>query len=258
MDALNLLPLFLLVLVRLASFFFTAPVFSYRGIPARFKIGLSACFAWIVTLSMHDHAVPLTGAFPLIVMKEALIGLSIGFAAGLLFYAIQIAGGFIDLQTGFAIANLIDPNNGMQTPITGQFLYVLMIVFFFAADAHHMFLNGIYYSFQWVPVEGKATALFSGAGAHDISQLFLQMFAIAFQMALPIVGSLFLVDVAVGIVARTVPQLNVFVVGLPLKIAASLLILFFAMPLYVAFFRDLFDWAASGMRDFMALLGSPK
>lgn len=258
MNLLDLLPVFLLVLVRLTSFFMTAPVFSYKTIPAQFKIGFAVAFALIITMTLDPHQhVQFNGDYPLLIIKEAIVGLAIGFTAGLLFNAVQIAGAFIDLQMGLSIANLIDPNSGAQTPLSGQFLYIIMIVFFFTVDAHHMLLNGIFYSYQMIPIDKMTLPLFDGPSTQMIVQLFVKMFAVAFQMALPIVGSLFLVDVAVGIVARTVPQLNVFVVGLPLKIGVGLLILFIIMPLYVTMFRDIFEWSAEAMKDFMTLLGRP-
>jgi flagellar biosynthesis protein FliR len=255
MNLLNMLPVFLLVLVRMTSFFMTAPVFSYRTIPAQFKIGLAVAFSLIITMTLDQSHLQFSADFPLLVLKEAIVGLALGFVAGIIFNAVHVAGAFIDLQMGLSVANLIDPNSGIQTPITGQFLYIIMIVFLFTIDAHHMLLNGIFYSYQMVPIDKIDLPLFDGPSTQMIVQLFVKMFAVAFQMALPIVGSLFLVDVAVGIVARTVPQLNVFVVGLPLKVGVGLLILFIIMPLYVTMFRDIFEWSAEAMKDFMTLMG---
>ncbi|MFC4617358.1 flagellar biosynthetic protein FliR [Camelliibacillus cellulosilyticus] len=257
MNVLNDFPAYLLVLVRMTCFLMTAPVFSYRAIPTRFKVGLAAVFSLLITITLSGNAIKINGDYSLLLMKEAVVGLAIGFVGALLLYALQVAGAFIDLQMGFAMANLIDPGSGMQTPITGQFFYIIMVVFFFSVDAHHMFLNGIYYSFQLIPLSQLTVPMTDGQTVHMIIELFVKMFAIALQMALPIVACLFLVDVAVGLVARTVPQINVFVVGLPLKIGVGLLILFIAAPLYVMLIRELFDWSAEGMKNFMTWLGSP-
>ncbi|MGV3489404.1 MAG: flagellar biosynthetic protein FliR [Tuberibacillus sp.] len=257
MNVLNVLPAFLLVLVRLTSFFMTAPIFSYRTIPAQFKIGLAVAFSLIITMTLQPEHLQFNNNYALLVLKETIVGLSLGFVAGLLLNAVYIAGSFIDMQMGLSVANLIDPNSGVQTPITGQFLYIIMIVFLFTIDAHHMLLNGIFYSYQIIPIDKLTFSIFDGPAIHSIVLLFVKTFAVAFQMALPIVGSLFLVDVAVGIVARTVPQLNVFVVGLPLKIGVGLLILLIVMPLYVTMFRDLFQWSAEAMNNLMTLMGRP-
>ncbi|WP_027726040.1 flagellar biosynthetic protein FliR [Tuberibacillus calidus] len=255
MEIIQALPAFLLVLVRLTCFFLTAPVFSYRTIPAPFKIGLAGVFAYLITLTLDPAQFMINSHYALLVLKEATVGLTLGFMAGLLFYAVYTAGAFIDLQMGLSIANLIDPNSGVATPLTGQFLYIIMMVFLFTVDAHHMLLNGIFYSFQMLPLD-QLSLRFDGGVVHEMVLVFVKMFAISFQMALPIVGSLFLVDLAVGIMSRAVPQLNVFVVGLPLKIGVGLVILFILMPLYVIIFREIFQSSTDLLHELMTLLGS--
>ncbi|GGH82182.1 flagellar biosynthetic protein FliR [Pullulanibacillus pueri] len=256
MNIVQEFPLFLLVLVRMTSFFLVAPLFSYKTIPSRFKLSFAIIFSFIITLTLTSQKVEWGSQYPLLLVKEAIVGLSIGFVAGILFYAIQLAGTFIDLQMGFAMANLINPENGSSTPLSGQFLYIIMMVFLFTTNAHYMILNGIYYSFQLVPIDVVGIHLDQGSTAHFVTELTAKMFAIALQMALPIVGCLFLVDVAVGIIARTVPQLNVFVVGVPLKIGIGLIILLVVMPLLVAMFREVFELSADAMKEFMTYLGS--
>ena len=256
MNITQVFPLFLLILVRMTSFFFTAPLFSYKTIPARFKLSFAIIFSFIITMTMQDKIIEWNADYSLLLLKEVLVGLSIGFVAGILFYAIQLAGAFIDLQIGFAVANLINPESGTSTPLTGQFLYIIMMVFMFTINAHYMILNGIYYSFQLVPVDTLSIGLTHSSTTEYVVHLTVTMFAIALQMALPIIGCLFLVDVAVGIIARTVPQLNVFVVGLPLKIGVSLIILVVTMPLLVGMFREVFEMTADAMKEFMSYLGS--
>jgi flagellar biosynthesis protein FliR len=253
-EILTLFPSFLLCLVRLSCFFLTAPIFSYRNMPSQYKIGLSCILAYLATVTLNDTTLVINGAFLLLVLKEALVGLSMGFVAGLFFYAVQMAGTFIDLQMGLSMASVINPESGMQTALTGQLLYVFMMLFLFTVDAHHMLINGVLDSFQAIPLNQLSLGAAPGDLAHYITQVFLSSFAAALQMALPIVGSLFLVDVAVGIVARTVPQLNVFVVGLPLKIGVGFLLLLIVIPLYITFFRYLFDQTTTLFQTFQSLL----
>ncbi|GGE46410.1 flagellar biosynthetic protein FliR [Pullulanibacillus camelliae] len=256
MNSIQALPLFLLVLVRLTSFFLTAPLFSYKTIPARFKLAFAVIFSFIITATMSTKAVEWSAQYPLLLLKEVVVGLGIGFVSGILFYAVQLAGAFIDIQMGFAVATLINPESQTSSPLTGQFFYILMMVFLFATNAHYMLLNGIYYSFQMIPVDKMAVGINQSPATFHVIHLTVSMFAIALQMALPILGCLFLVDVAVGIIARTVPQLNVFVVGIPLKIGVSLIILLIIMPIYVAMFREIFELTSDAMKDFMNYLGS--
>jgi len=253
-EILTLFPSFLLCLVRLSCFFFTAPIFSYKNMPSQYKIGLSCILAYLAAVTLHDTSLGLNDTFTLLVLKEALVGLSMGFVAGLFFFAVQMAGSFIDLQMGLSMASVINPESGTQTPLTGQLLYVFMLLFLFTVDAHHMLINGVLDSFQAIPINKLSFGATPGNLAQFITQVFLSSFAAALQMALPIVGSLFLVDVAVGIVARTVPQLNVFAISPPLKIGLGFILLIIVIPLYITFFRYLFDQTTTLFQTFQSLL----
>ncbi|WKB34857.1 flagellar biosynthetic protein FliR [Terrilactibacillus sp. S3-3] len=179
-----------------------------------------------------------------------------GFVAGLIVYAVQLAGAYIDLQMGFAIANTISPDNGVSSPITGQFLNALTLLFFLGVDAHHMLLNGILYSFRLVPLDSLAVHLSSGSTEQYVIRVFMQMVIISFQLAMPIVSCLFLVDVALGLVARTVPQVNVFVVGLPLKMIVGFAIMLIVFPMFISLFRVIFDSMTDIFSGYLQLLGS--
>lgn len=257
MSLFNALPLLLLIFARLISFIATMPIFSYRTIPAPVKIGLAAVLALLVDVTiLESQTVPLDGRFVLLLLKEILVGLSMGFVAGIITYGVQLAGAFIDMQIGFAIANVISPESGVPTPLTGQFLYLLQLLFFLGVNAHHMLINGILSSFQMIPVTDLSVAFGSGSTVEFVVRVTAQMFLIAAQLALPIVGCLFLVDVAVGLVARTVPQVNVFVVGLPLKVVAGFAVMLVVFPSLIGLFRIIFESMTSIFSDFMRLLGS--
>ncbi|TGB00295.1 flagellar type III secretion system protein FliR [Sporolactobacillus shoreae] len=256
MQILNAIPVFLLVLVRVASFLVTMPIFSYRTIPNTAKIGFAVALSLLIDMTVFkSQVVPLNDSFVLLILKEALIGLSMGFVTGILTYAVQFGGSVIDLQIGFAIANTISPENGSATPLTGQLLYMLQILFFLGVDAHHMLLNGLMYSFNLFPVDRLAIHLASGNTAEFVGRLTAQMLVIGMQLAMPVVGCLFLVDVAIGLIARTVPQVNVFVVGLPLKIIVGFLIMLIVFPAFIVLFRVVFDSMTDAFSTYMRLLG---
>ena len=119
-------PAFLLIFMRITAFFVTMPFFSYRNIPNTHKIGFSFFLAWIMFFSLDPPAIEVDGQFIMLIVKEVLLGLTIGFSAYFILAAIQIAGSFIDFQMGFAIANVIDPQTGAQSPLVGQFLYTFV------------------------------------------------------------------------------------------------------------------------------------
>jgi flagellar biosynthesis protein FliR len=256
MIDLNSLPAFLLILTRVSAFFLTIPVFSYRNLPAAHKIGLSLFLAWIMLYAVDPAPVPVDGTFLILVIKEAMIGLTIGFIAAIVFYALQVAGGFIDLQMGFAIANVFDPQTGIQTPLMGRYLYTFAVLFLLATDGHHMLLDGIFYSYQFLPVGSDLAGMGDGSVAKYAVNVFSGMFLIALQMAIPIVGTLFLADLALGIVARTVPQMNIFVIGLPVKILIALILFLVVMPAFFVSIQLLIDEMREAMRNMMELLGA--
>lgn len=246
---------FLLILVRVTSFFVTMPIFSYKTIPTTHRIGLSFFLAWIMYYTIDMPSFALDETFFLLVLKEALVGLMIGFTAYMILTAVQIAGGFIDFQMGFAIANVIDPQTGAQNPLMGQYLYTFALLFLLATNGHHLLLDGIFYSYQFIPID-QAFINFGNEGLLEfVIKSFNKAFVIAFQMAIPVVGSLFIVDVALGILARTVPQLNIFVVGIPIKIIVSFVILLIVMAVMMTVVGQLFEYILVTMRGLMELMG---
>ncbi|MGE8204067.1 flagellar biosynthetic protein FliR [Heyndrickxia sp. NPDC080065] len=246
---------FLLIFVRVSAFFVTMPLFSYRTIPAIYKIGLAFFLAWLMYYTIDIQGFEINGKYFMLLIKEAMVGLSIGFIAYLLLSAIQIAGGFIDFQMGFAIANVIDPQTGTQSPLMGQYLYSFALLLLLALNGHHIILDGIFYSYQFIPID-KALFSFGDANLIDfVIRTFGKMFVIAFQMSIPVVAVIFLVDVGLGIIARTVPQLNIFVVGFPVKIAVSFIVLFIVMGVIFLVCQQLFEYMFYTMRDVMKLVG---
>ncbi|GEM00785.1 flagellar biosynthetic protein FliR [Halolactibacillus halophilus] len=251
---LDYVTVYLLVFGRLAGFFVTLPIFSYRNIPTQFKIGFAAFVSLMIMFTLDIPVIALDLTFVFLLVKEVIIGLIIGFVANIIMTAIQIAGNFIDFQMGFAIANVIDPQTGAQGPVIGQYLYILALMFLLAVDGHHLLIQGAIHSFDVIDVDqlidlGQDSLLITAIN------MFNQLFLIAFQMAIPIVGTLFLVDVTLGIIARTVPQLNVFVVGIPLKIGVSLFVLSLFMMAYIDLVKRLVHYVIEMMEMLMRILG---
>lgn len=250
----NSLPVFLLIFVRVLSFLVTMPLFSYRTIPLPFKIGFSFFLAFIMFYTVDASAIAFDHTYIFLIVKEVLVGLLIGLFAFIIVSALQVAGGFVDFQMGFAIANVMDPQTGAQSPLTGQYFYMIAMLFLLAVDGHHLIIDGIFNSYNFIPIEtfipfeNQSIAIF-------IIDTFNYMFIIAFQMAIPLVGTLFLVDIALGIIARAVPQLNVFVVGLPLKIMVSFFAILIFLALYITIVENLFQTMFRAMQQLMQLFG---
>ncbi|ERN53299.1 flagellar biosynthetic protein FliR [Alkalihalophilus pseudofirmus] len=254
-EFINLLPAFLLVFVRVLAFFSVLPIYGHRSIPTTHKIGLALMLSWIMIFTLDTPEVLIDATFFLLVIKEILVGLSVGLIAMILLYAVQVAGGFIDFNMGFMIANVVDPQTGAQSPLIGGYLYTFALLFLLAVNGHHLLLDGIFYSYQFVPMDQVFLPFGQENIVHYIATTFNAMFIIAFQMAFPIVGSLFLVDVALGMVSRAVPQMNVFVVGMPLKILVGLPLLIVYMSVFIMVVQKLFDQMVLAMRTLLQLLG---
>ncbi|GIO26166.1 flagellar biosynthetic protein FliR [Ornithinibacillus bavariensis] len=252
--SINNFPIFLLILVRVLGFFVTMPLFSYRSISLPFRIGISFFLAFIMFYTVDATGITINEMYFFLLLKEILVGVLIGLIGYIILSAVQVAGGFIDFQMGFAIANVMDPQTGAQSPITGQYFYIIALLFLLSVDGHHLLIDGIVNSYQYIPIDSYIP-FHDGNLVEFVIQAFNTMFLIAFQISIPIVGCLFLVDIALGIVSRTVPQLNVFVVGLPLKILVSFIALLVFISLYVVLVKNLFHIMFDTIRGLMQLFG---
>src|SRR5690625_2001340 len=248
-----IIPVFLLIFVRIIAFFVTMPLFSYRTIPNIFKIGLSFFLAIIIFPSVNLEEIVLD-SYVILLLKEIIIGLLIGLIAYVILSAVQIAGGFVDFQMGFAIANVVDPQTGAQSPILGQYFYIIALLFLLSVNGHYLVIDGIYNSFDFIAVD-QFISFSEQSFADFVIKTFNKMLIIAFQISIPIVGCLFLVDVSLGMIARTVPQLNVFVVGLPINIFVSFVVILIFLSLYIALVRMLFSTMFEVMSTLMSLFG---
>ena len=160
----------------------------------------------------------INGQYILLVLKEVVVGVAIGLVAYIIFSAVQIAGGFIDFQMGFAMANIVDPQTGAQSPLMGQLFNFLLLLVFLAINGHHLVLDGIFYSYQFMPIDQFFPKFGDAESIEYIMKLFVAVFAIAFQMSAPIIATLFLVTLALGTTGKTVPQLNILLSVFLLKL----------------------------------------
>ncbi|MBM4764146.1 flagellar biosynthetic protein FliR [Bacillus sp. B15-48] len=257
MQFIENLPIFLLVFVRLTGFFLSAPIWANRQIPGPFKWGFSFFIALLVfgLIDFNDNVV-IDGNYIFLVFKEAFVGLCLGFFAGILLYAVQLAGSFVDLQSGLGMATLFDPQTGVQEPLTGRFFYMLTMLFFLTVDGHHLLIHGIMASYDWIPVDTWIPEYASGNLVVLGLDLLKEMFWLAFLIAVPIAGSLFLVDIALGILTKTAPQMNLFVVGIPIKMIVHFFVLFAFLPGFFYVLGKLISSMVHSFSQILRILGS--
>jgi flagellar biosynthetic protein FliR len=255
---LQYLPNLLLIFCRITSFFIVAPVFSARNVPNQFKVGLSFLITLVAFSTIDQNAMTIDGAYLVSVMKEIVIGLLLGFVAYLFFTVVQISGSFIDMQMGFSMANIIDPMTGTQSPILGNLKFMLAVLLFLTFNGHHYFIHAIIDSYKWVPLSNEAFAhIYNGQVSDFLFKSFASVFELAFQMAAPMIAALFLIDVGLGILARTAPQFNIFVIGMPLKVLVGFVLLTLLFPGFLTLFSELFSLMFGAMQKLLDILASP-
>ena len=218
---------------RIAALIGTAPIIGDATVPRRVRIGL-ALFVTVVVApgvsSVPDVAL-LSGEGFLLIVRQMLIGAAMGFSMRLAFAAIEYAGDLIGLQMGLGFALLIDPETRDQTPMIGSLLRYFASLAFLAANGPLMMIAGVADSFQSLPIAGSA-GLFG-----DWKMLTLQggvIFGLALHMALPVIAALLVTNVALGVMTRAAPQLNLFSIGFPITISVGLIVLIVSLPVMLA------------------------
>lgn len=222
----------ILVFARISMVIAVIPIFGSTNVPIMVKAGLSAFLSVIVYSFSEPSGIPevLSIANLLsLLLREGLIGLLFGFITGMLFYAIQFAGHFISFQMGFAMVQIIDPQSQERVPIIGQFYFIMAILLFLLINGHHLILNALVESFRIVPI---GTGILSGELTALLIKLTGNVFVLALKISSPILVTLFLTDVMMGIIARTVPQMNIFFVSLPLKIGMGMILVVSTLSLF--------------------------
>lgn len=231
--AFNGIDAFLLILVRMTGLFVIAPIFGRRNIPAYLKVGFALLTSFILVNLIKLPALNYTNVleYMFLVIKEFLVGITLGYVAYLLFTAVHLAGQIIDMQIGFGMVNVMDPMSNMQVPVTASFYFIISMLMFLSMNGHLMLIGGLFDSYKLVPLGG---AVFSDKLMNDIIRVFGEAFALGFKIAAPVVAAILITDIALGIISRSMPQINVFVVGMPLKIVLGLLVVVITIPMFIS------------------------
>lgn len=221
----------LLILVRISCFVFVAPFYGTNNVPSRVKIGLSVLIAILIFGSVDKTAVAYTGliGYAVIVLREGITGLLIGLAANICNSIILFAGNIIDMDIGLAMAQEFDPMMKTQVTITGNLYQYFILLLMLATNMHHYILRALIDSYEVIPVNGQ---MFDwGSIANTWIQFMGDMFVIAFRIMLPIFACVMILNCILGIMAKVAPQMNMFAVGMQLKVLLGLTVLFLIVTL---------------------------
>ena len=231
----------ILIYLRIAGMLFTAPVFSNSTLPNLAKLLIALLLTYIIffTVGSYDYNVE-QGLLPLILVgiKELIIGMLMGITLNFVFYGMSFAGFLIGRDMGLAMATMFDPASETQTNVMGQFLSITAFLVFLIINGHHYIVTSLTYSFKIIPIGFNPIN-------EEVYRLLIRfsagIFVLAVKIASPIMVSFFLVHLAAGIIARVVPQMQVFFVMLPLKMGLGFFLLMLVTPLYVYMIKNLLE-----------------
>jgi flagellar biosynthesis protein FliR len=243
----------LLATVRASAWLAVAPPFNTRAIPATVKVALALALALPVGPKLAGQA-PALELLPLIgaVLFQVAVGLTLGFIAQLLFSAVQAAGELIDLASGFTLATLYDPLSNVSSSMFGRVHQLLAVTLLFALNGHLLLIRGFLTSFEVLPLRVVNIGDLAGIVTRDVGRFFVA----ALEIAAPVVVVLFLAELALGLISRAVPSLNVFAMSFPLKILLTLSIAGVAFALLPGALSALVDQISTDVAAALRMVGA--
>ncbi|MCK5198903.1 MAG: flagellar biosynthetic protein FliR [Spirochaetales bacterium] len=250
------LQIFLLVFVRIFALISISPLLSSGGVPGIAKVGLAlftgiVVFPWIAD---QGYLIPQSGfAYGMLLLGEILIGLILGFMLTVIYAAFLLSGQLYSMQMGFGASQVYDPLAQIQIPLMGQFINLIaMFVFVVVGGFQKIFLMGVLRSFETI----KAVDLLYLR--EPLMEMILRSMTVLFEQALiiafPILGVLLLISVSMGLLAKAAPQMNLLMLGFPIKISMAFLMLFLAMPFLMEAFNRVIDSSFYELMDFLSTM----
>lgn len=224
------LEFFLMILVRISGFLVSAPVFSQRGVPAVTKAGLSFFLSVIVAglVPYEPLAYQGTIAFALLAIQEAILGLTLGYIANICTMILEFSGRVVDMEVGFSMVTQMNPTSNIQTTITGNIYTYMVLLALLTSNMYYYLVKAVIDCFSAIP-PGQALV---GKTLYEVMRLFMyDYFIIGFRIIVPIFACMLIVNVVLGVLAKVAPQMNMFVIGMQLKVFVGLCIVFFTISM---------------------------
>jgi flagellar biosynthetic protein FliR len=239
---------FLLVLLRSSIFVAMLPFFGSKNFPMQFKIGLAVALALVLTPVVHFEIKNI--ALPLVVLRETALGIMLGAAVRVIFFAVDMAGQIISHAMGLSIATVFNPEMGQSTEVARLYGIIAMLLML-SIDAHHELITVLVQSYEWLPV-----------GQVDVSNLIIKavnagskIFIVALKISAPVMVGMLIVNILIGFLYKAAPQINVFFVSFPIFIGIGFLIMIISVPVFVHVFPLQFQEARNEMFRILALAG---
>jgi flagellar biosynthetic protein FliR len=246
----------LMIFIRISSALLASPIYNNEGIPVSAKLFLALVIAYVIFLTLDRSTITVSiSGWSLFVsgIKEVFTGLLIGYMLNFVFWGISYAGTLIGFEVGLTMADVFNPMEQTNNNIIGEFIYLGAIVIFFLINGHHYVIKGLTYSYTIIPI-----------GEFGVSESLLNLlikytttiFVIAVKIASPIMVSFFLLHVAEGVLARVIPQMQVFFVVQPIKIGLGLTIIAIVIPLYIYLIKNLLIEYEGKLYNFIQVMGN--
>lgn len=230
---------FILIFFRVASILWLLPLFSSRAVSVPYKAALSLAISFLFfdLVSVNQNPGSNSYYMLLLIIKEVFIGLTISFFVRILFAIIYAAGEIAAFQTGFSFARSIDPVTMTSVSVLEQFYNILAIIIFFAINAHHSLIQGMFLSFKELPI---GAVVLNKSLLDYICNMTGRIFSAGLRIGAPLIVTLFIVELALALLSRMIPQINIFIEGMPLKILITLVILSFSLGITVTAIANVF------------------
>ncbi len=241
MEFYDLIVAWALIFSRLTAMLYFLPVFGGRTIPRLVKV----LFAMSISLSflvagnfVFEFSSVTTSSLLLAIILEVVNGITIGFAATVIMNSIYIAGHLIDMNMGFGMVNVMSANNEARVPITANFYYMFTVMIFFLVDAHHNLIDAFALSLQKLPLGAVG---FNMSHVASYTELITSTFVLGFKLAMPIILTVLISNLILGLLSKAMPGMNVFMVGMPFKILIGFFTLLLVAPAVYNLFFSIID-----------------
>jgi flagellar biosynthetic protein FliR len=236
-------------LTRILAFIATSPLWGSAGIPRRTRLILGLCIAMAIAPALPPMPAVAPGSLAglWILAQQMLIGIGMGFAARIVFAAVDVAGEFIGMQMGIGFATAYDPLSASQTPVIGEFIGLVSFLLFLSLNGHLMYIATLAQSFYAIPVSMTPLEATSWL---NLVELGSKMFSVGLLLSLPVIVALTITNVALAVLTRAAPQLNIFALGFPLTMTGGFVALAVSMNYLSTPLQALFEYALSATLGF--------
>lgn len=230
--------LFLLVFLRVTGLMLFNPIFGRTNVPNSMKVGFSLLVAFTLTPTLRGTQAPVDGVVNFIVagLLELGVGLALGVVINIVFGVVVVAGEYIDMQLGLSMAQMYDPGSGVNMPIVGNFYNFVLLMVFFGSNAHLSLISLVANSFGVMP---PGAAQITPGAARFIALMGGDMLELGLRMAVPIIAVELICVVAIGLIMRAVPQINIFAFGIQIQAIVGIILLLVSIPVTVSMMGSL-------------------